>query len=136
MERPDDPSSTPAIWSAIEGALDQSSLRAGAAILVVSAALVNSEGAVAGLLIGLAGYIVAGVLAPPHPIITGILLGLLHAVATYTMYLLLQPEPPSEGLAQIGAQIFGMLYAWSIVVGVILTGVIGHLARWLRARAR
>lgn len=119
---------------AVEAVLTSRSLWVGAAILVGSAVLAVSEVPGAALVVGLVGYAVAGALAPPWPFVTGLLLGLGHGAATLLIQQLADPAPPGDGLARMGADIFRLLFIGSIVIGVLVTGIVGHLARWLKAR--
>lgn len=119
-----------------EALLTSRGLGVGAAIVMVSALLGASGAPDLALAVGLTGYVVAGALAPPHPFVTGLLLALLHGVTAMGLDQLIERAPPGDGLAAIGAAVFGMVYAAIIVFGAFLTGIVGHLAGWLRTRGQ
>ncbi len=120
----------------IQALLTSPGLLAGAAILFVSALMGASGTPGAALAVGIIGYVVAGALAPPYPFLTGILLALIHGAMALAFDQLAERAPPGDGLAAIGASMFIMVYAGSIVLGALVTGVVGHLVGWLKTRGR
>ena len=65
----------------MRGLLTSPGFLVGAAILIVSAFFANSGSAglaEIALVVAIAGYVVAGALAPPWPFLTGFLLALIH----------------------------------------------------------
>lgn len=119
-----------------ETLLTSPGMLAGAVIIVVSALLGASGSPGLALAVGLIGYVVAGALAPPHPFVTGFLLALLHGGTATVLDQLIERAPPGDGLAAIGASMFVMVYAAGMVIGALVTGVIGSVAGWWKTRGR
>ena len=101
MERNARPSSS-GLWRGPEAILTSASFLVGAAILVASVVVGVSRDEPGILLLGLIGYLVAGLLAPPRPWATAMLLGLVHAGATLALSL---AEPIPWGASCSSSQV-------------------------------
>ena len=92
------------------------------------------------LLIGIlpGAYLIAGLLAPARPFLTGLALAAVQLVVAAATALI--PDHPVEsGTIDIGSVVLAA-FAVGLVVGIVVTGIVGHITRWTyqqaRARAR
>lgn len=135
MEQDTGSSSTVSLWHEVKAVPVSASFLVGAAILVGSAVVGLARDVPGVLFLGFIGYLVAGLLAPPRPWATGMLLALVHA-ATALGWWLAEPAS-SDPLFQLAAGFTKLSFLVGIAVGVFVTGLVGHLVvRWLRTGAR
>ena len=123
-------------WQELKAILVSTSFLVGAAILVgsVAAAYVWQEALIA--LLGFVGYLVAGLLARTHPWATGVLLGLVNALAAAATQLLPQPKRIyDDPWTELGAELFASFLPVIFVVGILLGVLVAGLVGSVRARA-
>lgn len=88
------------------------------------------------LLIGIVpgAYLIAGLFAPPRPFLTGLSLAAVQIVVAVVTALIPDYPVASGGIDVGGLIVVG--FAAGLMLGIVVTGVIGHITRWLRLRLR
>jgi hypothetical protein len=81
-------------------------------------------------------YVVSGVIGPPKPFLAGCMLGFVNAALIVASWLIEWPKFSllGETPEPMGYQILVILMIVAVVVGTLITGVVGRVSQAMRAR--